>query len=147
VQRRLPAGSDELELAFDLDPRTFSSAGAWIEIAAIRSASGRRLAAVEIASGGRGPARLRVSSSSAARGVVHSRPRSIGRGAIRIVLSLDAKRAAIAIDAQAPARTVARAGGARASSIALGPRHAEPAASTGYLDIDLVTVRLASEAS
>jgi subtilisin family serine protease len=147
VQRRLSQPSSEVELAFGLDPRTYSSAGAWTEIAAITSASGRRLASVEIDSGGRGPARLRIGSTRAAGGVAHSRPLRIGRGAIKVALSLDAQRVAIAIDGRAATRGLPRAGGDPAASIALGPRHAGPSASTGYLDIDLVTVRFAAEAS
>ena len=40
----------EAELAFALNPRTFSSAGAWVEVAAITSAGGQRLASVDLRS-------------------------------------------------------------------------------------------------
>jgi hypothetical protein len=143
VERRLPQMSEDVRLAFDLDTRTFSTAGAWIEVAAITSASGRRLASVEIDSGGHGPARLRIGASGGARAAVHSRPSRIGRGPMRVVLVLGARRAALAVDGKALAGSARPAGGALAAAIALGPRHTGPSASTGYLDIDLVTVRVA----
>jgi hypothetical protein len=62
---------------------------------------------------------------------------------MRVVLVLGARQAALAVDGRPLAGSARPAGGALAAAIALGPRHTGPSASTGYLDIDLVTVRVA----
>jgi hypothetical protein len=143
VQRRLPLSSDRIELAFDLNLRTFSSAGAWIEIAAITSTSGRRLASVEVHSSRRGAALLRLSSRAGSRGVSHSRPQSVRRQARALLLSMDATHARLAIDGVELGPLARPANGPRAAGVVLGPWHGGPSSSTGYIDIDRTTVRIA----
>ena len=144
VQRRLPHAGSRAELAFDLNPRSFSSSGAWIEIAAITSASGQRLASVDLRSLGRG-AELRLSASTgpardamAALATPHPAP------------AADRRRPLARLDALEPRRrrrrarpAPARAASPQAAGIALGPWRGGPPASTGSLDIDRVTVRAA----
>jgi subtilisin family serine protease len=143
VQRRLPLSSDRIELAFDLNLRTFSSAGAWIEIAAITSTSGRRLASIEVHSSRRGPALLRLSSRTGSRAISHSRPQSVRRQATALLLSLDATHARLAIDGVELGPLARPAHGPRAAGVVLGPWHGGPSSSTGYIDIDRTTVRIA----
>jgi subtilisin family serine protease len=143
VQRRLPHSSAEIELAFDVNRRTFSSAGAWVEIAAITGAGGRRLAAVELRSPARGPAQLRVSARLAAGVVAYSRSQTIRRQPLTVVLSLDSTHAALAVDGRQRGQVARRAHAARATAVALGPWHGATSAANGYLDIDNVTVRAA----
>ena len=97
VQRRLPRRGDEAELAFDLNPRTFSSAGAWIEVAAITGASGQRLASVDLRSL-RGGDQLRLSASTGTGAVLHSQPRVVRRRPTALVLSLDPAQAGLVVD-------------------------------------------------
>ena len=147
VQRRLPHASAEVELTFDLSPRTFTSAGAWIEIAAITGAGGRRLAAVELRSRGRGPAELRVSTRGAAGGFVHSLSQTIRLRPATVVLSLDSTRAAFAVGGRERGHVARHAYAGAATDVALGPWHGAPTAAHGYLDIDRVTVRTAPATS
>ena len=147
VQRRLPHASAASELAFDLNPRTFSSARAWVDIAAIasagRSAAGVRPAARERPRAGRGAPqhdrrqrdRHPFAAASAASADGQARPlrrsRASGARGRRHVLA-----------------PIARAAhGAPAAVVALGTWRGGPAASTGYLDFDRVTVRIAPQAS
>ncbi len=146
VGRGLPRASDRVELAFALDPRTLTSRTAWIEIAALTSPDGVRLATLELRSRGRGSVQLRVSARGAG-GLAHSRPRVLARRRMALALSLDAGRVALAAGGHEIASLAHVAGDARAEAVVLGPRHGTPAATTGYIDIDDVTVRSAPEAS
>jgi subtilisin family serine protease len=142
LQRPLPHVSDDVELAFDLNPRTFSSAGAWIDIAAITGTGGRPLASVQLRTSGRQVALLRLRSVTSSGAFAHSRPHPIGRRATRVVLSIDPARATLAIGGAHP-EPLARAAKSAAAGVAIGPWRGAPGASTGYLDIDSVTVRIA----
>ncbi len=147
VERRLPPASDHVELAFDLKPRTLASANAWIEVAAITSPTGVRLAALELRSGSRGRIQLRLSARAGTGVAAHARPRVLARRRVAIVLTLNKGTTALAaggrqIGALGHGETAPRAG-----AIVLGPQHARPAAPTGFLDIDNVTVRSAPAAS
>jgi hypothetical protein len=148
VQRRLPYVGSQAELGFDLNPRSFSSAGAWIEIAVITSASGEPLASVDLRSLGRGTQlRLSASPGAGARVMAHSRPRLVGRRPTAFVLSLDSTQAGLAVDGAELGRLSLAPNSPQPAGIVLGPWRGGPSASTGYLDFDRVTVREAPAAS
>ena len=144
VERPLPHSSASVELAFTLRAGAVSNRGAWTEIAAISGPDGSRLASVQLSAAARGPVRLRVSASAGPGTVVHGRPQVVSRRSCAVVLALDSAHAALLF------------GGRERGSVARGP-HSELAAtialgasrptSTGYLDIDSVTVRSAPEAT
>ncbi|HET6172793.1 MAG TPA: S8 family serine peptidase [Gaiellales bacterium] len=147
VQRALPAATAGIELEFALRPRAFANGTAWSEIAAITSASGRRLASVEVRHAYlRGAVELRLSS---AQGDVlrHSRPQTIRRRQATLVLSLSSDRSALSIDGRERAGLPAHASGAPARSVVLGLGRRGPPASTGYLDLDRLTLRAFTHAS
>jgi hypothetical protein len=148
VQRRLPYVGSQAELAFDLNPRSFSSAGAWIEIAVITSASGEPLASVDLRSLGRGT-QLRLSASTApgARVMAHSQRRLVRRRPTAVVLSLDATQAGLAVDGAELGRLPLASDPPQPAAIVLGPWRGGPSGSTGHLDFDRVTVREAPAAS
>ena len=143
VERRLPQAADEVELAFDLNPRTLS-ARSWTEIAAITDPAGRGLASIDVRTVAAGAVQLRVSSSEGAGTAAHSQPLSIRRRAVALRLLLDHGSASLTIGRRQ--RTVSRRSErpAPGGSLALGL--ARPG-STGYLDIDRVTVRTAPAAT
>jgi hypothetical protein len=146
LQRPLPHASDDSELAFDLSPRTFSSARAWIDIAAITSAGDHQLASVQVRADGRGRAQVRLSSFATRGAATHSPPYPLRRRTVLVVLSLDATRAALTIDGR-QLEPIARATlTAPAAGVALGTWRGAPAASSGYLDFDRVTVQIAPPA-
>lgn len=147
VQRRLQQPSDDMELAFELRPRTLSSAGAWSEIAAIKSPDGTPLASVELLATAHGPVQLRLRSMSAAGSGIHSKPQRISRRPNAIVLRLEAARASIVVDGRERAALTRAAGGELGTTIALGAWRSAPSRSTGYLDIDNVAVRTAPQAT
>ena len=148
VQRRLPHVGSRAELAFDLNPRSFSSSGAWIEIAVISSASGQRLASVDLRSRG-GGAQLRLSASTGpdARATVHSPRRLLRRRPTVVVLSLDSTQAGLTVDGAELGRIARAPNSPQPAGIVLGPWRKGPSTSTGYLDIDRVTVREAPAGS
>jgi hypothetical protein len=148
VQRRLPYVGSQAELAFDLNPRSFSSAGAWIEIAVITSASGEPLASVDLRSLGRGT-QLRLSASTApgARVMAHSQRRLVRRRPTAVVLLLDSTQAGLAVDGAELGRLPLAPNSPQPAGIVLGPWRGGPSASTGHLDFDRVTVREAPAAS
>jgi hypothetical protein len=146
VQRRLPRPGDAAELSFDLNPRTLSSAGGWIEVAAITGAHGQRLASVALRSL-RGGDQLRLDVSTRTGAVLHSPPQRVRRRAAALVLSLDPAQARLTVDGVDLARLARAASAPQASAVALGPWRGGPTGSTGYLDIDRVTVREAPAAS
>ena len=146
VQRRLPRPGDGAELSFDLNPGTLSSAGRWIDIAAITGARGQRLASVALRSL-RGGDQLRLAVSTGTGAVLHSQPHRIRRRPAVLVLSLDPAQARLMVDGVDLARLARAANGPQAGAIALGPWRGGPAGSSGYLDIDRVTVREAPAAS
>ena len=142
VQRRLPQAGSRTELAFDLNARSLSSRGAWIEIAVITSASGHRLASVDLRSlGGSRQLRLSASTGTGAGATVHSQPRSVRRRPTVVVLSLDSTQAGFAVAGVELGQLARAPDSAQPAGIVLGPWHGGPAASSGYLDIDRVTVR------
>jgi hypothetical protein len=148
VQRRLPYVGSQAELAFDLNPRSFSSAGAWIEIAVITSASGEPLASVDLRSLGRGTQlRLSASPGAGARVMAHSQRRFVRRRPTAVVLSLDSTQAGLAVDGAELGRLPLAPNSPQPAGIVLGPWRGGPSASTGYLDFDRVAVREAPEAS
>jgi hypothetical protein len=142
VQRRLPRPESRTELAFDLNPRSLSTAGAWISVAAITSADGLPLASVDLRSLGRG-AELRLSASTGpgTRPTVHSRRRLLRRRPTVVVLSLDSSHASLGVNGVTLARLPRALASPQATAIALGPWRGGPPAATGYLDIDRMTVR------
>ncbi len=148
VQRRLPHVGSRAELAFDLNPRSFSSSGAWIEIAVIANASGQRLASVDLRSlGGGAQLRLSASTGTDASAMAHSQRRLLRRRPTVVVLSLDSEQAAVTVDGAELGRIARAPNSPQAAGIALGPWRKGPSASTGYLDIDGVTVREAPAGS
>jgi len=146
VQRRLPHAANEAELAFDLNPGAFSSAGAWVEVAAITSAGGQRLASVDLRSFGGRP-EIRLSSSTGAGGVLHSQRHRVARRPVTLVLSLDAAKADLVVDGARLGGLPRVAGAAAAAAIVLGPWRGGPRGSTGYVDVDQVIVREAPASS
>jgi hypothetical protein len=146
VQRRLPRPADGAELSFDLNPGTLSSAGGWIDIAVITGARAQRLASVALRSL-RGGDQLRLAVSTGTGAVQHSQPRRIRRRPAVLVLSLDPAQARLMVDGVDLARLARAGNGLQAGAIALGPWRGGPAGSSGYLDIDRVTVREAAAAS
>jgi subtilisin family serine protease len=147
LQRVLPHASAAGELAFDLNPRTFSSAGAWIDVAAIASSDGRRLASVQLRANGLGPAQVRLSTIAGNGTVTHSPPHPLRRPRARLVLSVEPARAALTVDGT-QLEPIARAAHATpAAVVALGTWRGAPVASRGYLDFDRVTVQIAPPAS
>jgi hypothetical protein len=147
VERPLPHPSARLELAFTLRVGTVSSAGAWAEVAAISGTDGSRVASVELSAAARGPVRLRVSASNSTGAVVYGRPRVVPRGPSAIVLALASDDAALFIGGRERESVARGAHGELAATIALGAWRPTPPRSTGYLDIDSVTVRSAPEAT
>jgi hypothetical protein len=148
VQRRLPHEGSRAELAFDLNPRSLSSAGAWIEVAVITSASGQPLASVDLRSLGRAvQLRLSASTGLGARAMAHSQRRRVRRRPTVVVLSLDSTEARLAVDGAEHGRLQLAPNSPRPAGIVLGPWRGGPSASTGYLDIDRVTVREAPAGS
>jgi hypothetical protein len=147
VQRRLPRAGSHAELTFDINPRRFSTAGAWVEIAVIAGSRGQRLASVDLRSHRRGGDQIRLSSSTGTGAIVHSPLRSIRRRPTALVLSLGPTHATLAVDGAALGRLGRAPGSPQAAAVALGPWRAGPPASTGYLDIDRVTVRQAPATS
>jgi subtilisin family serine protease len=148
VQRHLPQAGSRTELAFDLNARSLSSAGAWIEIAVITSASGHRLASVDLRSlGGSRQLRLSASTGTGAGATVHSQRRSVRRRPTLVVLSLDSAQAGLAVDGVELGHLARAPHSAQPAGIVLGPWRGGPSASTGYLDFDRVTVREAPAAS
>jgi subtilisin family serine protease len=148
VQRRLPREGSRAELTFALNPRTLSSAGAWIEIAVITSASGQPLASVDLRSlGGAVQLRLSASTGRGARAMAHSQRRRVRRRPTVVVLSLDSTEASLAVDGAEHARLQLAPNSPQPAGIVLGPWRGGPSASTGYLDIDRVTVREAPAGS
>jgi hypothetical protein len=142
VQRRLPHEGSRAELAFDLNPRSLSSAGAWIEIAVITSASGQPLACVDLRSRGGGvQLRLSASTGPGARAMVHSQRHRVRRRPTVVVLSLDSTQAGLAVDGAGLGRLPLAPNLPQPAGIVLGPWRGGPSASTGHLDIDRVTVR------
>jgi subtilisin family serine protease len=142
VQRRLPHEASRAELAFDLNPRSFSSAGAWIEIAVITSARGQPLASVDLRSRGGGvPLRLSASTGPGARAMLHSPRRLVRRRPTDVVLSLDSTQAGLAVDGAELGRLPLAPDSPQPAGIVLGPWRGGTSASTGHLDIDRVTVR------
>jgi subtilisin family serine protease len=142
VQRRLPHEGSRAELAFDLNPRSLSSAGAWIEIAVITSASGQPLASVDLRSlGGAVQLRLSASTGPGARAMAHSQRRRVRRRPTVVVLSLDSTQAGLAVDGAELGRLQLAPNSPQPAGIVLGPWRGGPSASTGHLDIDRVTVR------
>ena len=142
VQRRLPHAGSRAELAFDLNPRSFSSSGAWIEIAVITSASGQRLASVDLRSlRRRRPASPQREHGHGRAAMVHSQRRLLRRRPTVVVLSLDSTQAALTVDGAELGRIARAPNSPQAAGIVLGPWREGPSASTGYLDIDRVTVR------
>jgi hypothetical protein len=146
VQRRLPRPGQEAELSFELNPRTLSSAGGWIEVAAITGSRGLRLASVDLRSL-RGADQLRLTVSTGTGAVLHSQPQRVRRRSTALVLSLDPAQARLTVDGVDLARLARAANAPQAFAIALGPWRGGPAGSSGYLDIDRVTVREAPAAS
>ena len=147
VQRRLPRAGSRAELAFDLNPRSFSSSGAWIEIAVIASASGQRLASVDLRSLG-GGAQLRLSASTGTGGPWRTRNAASYAGGRPSSSSRSTRtHAALAVDGAELGRLARAPNSPQAAGIALGPWRKGPSASTGYLDIDGVTVREAPAGS
>ena len=146
VQRRLTPLGDRLELAFALRASSASSARAWTGIATIDGADGTPMASVELRAGRHGPVELRLTTSSGAGRVVHSPGKLISRRPTAIVLALDPAHAAISIDGREQA-SLTRGAAGPAAAIVLGASHAAPSHSTGYLDIDNVTVRTAPDAT
>jgi hypothetical protein len=142
VQRRLPHAARSAELAFDLDPRTLSTAGAWVQIAVITSASGQPLASLDLRSQ-RGGAQLRLSASpgTAAQAALHSQRRLVRRRSSAVVLSLDPTQTRLSVDGVELGRLPRSPDSPRATGVALGPWRGAPSRATGYLDIDRVTVR------
>ena len=147
VERRLSHPSARLELAFTLRPGTVSSAGAWTEIAAISGADGSRLASVELSAAARGPVRLRASASSGPGAVAHGRPQIVSRRPSAVVLTLDSAHAALLVGGRERGSVARGTHGELAATIALGAWRPASPGSTGYLDIDNVTVRSAPEAT
>jgi subtilisin family serine protease len=146
VQRHLPYAGNQVELAFDLNPRTFSSTGAWVEVAAITSASGQRLASVDLRSL-RGRHEIRLSSSTGMGAVLHSQRHRMGRRRAVLVLSLDAAEAGLVIDGARVGRLARGAGATAPAAIVLGPWRGGPPGSSGSIDIDRVIVREAPASS
>jgi hypothetical protein len=144
VQRRLPHAGTSAELAFDLNPRRFSSNGTWVEIAAITSASGQRLAFVDLRSLGRGH-QVRLSSTTDSGAILHSQARPLGRRPTALVLSLHSTHASLTVDGVDLGR-LARAATSMASAVVVGPSHGGPSGSSGFLDVDRVIVREAPAA-
>ena len=144
VQRRLPRAEHRVELAFDLNARSLSTAGAWIAVAAITSADGRPLVSVDLRSLGRG-AELRLSSSteSGTRPMIHSRRRIVRRVPTVVVLSLDSTHSSLAVNGAEVGRLPRALASPQATAIALGAWRGGPPAATGSLDFDRVTVRAA----
>jgi hypothetical protein len=147
VRRPLLEASADVELAFELRPRTLSSARAWSEIAAIDGADGTPLATAELQAPGRGPLRLRLSTIAAGGMIRRSKPYAISRGRSAVALRLDSEHAAILIDGRERAALTRGANGALGTTVALGAWRSLPSRSTGYLDIDNVSVRIAPEAT
>ena len=143
VERHLPRAGSAAELAFAFDPRTFSSAGAWVEVAAITSAGGQRLASVDLRSL-RGRQEIRLSSSTSAGAIVHSQPHRVGRPPLTLVLSLDAAETGLVVDGTRVGRLARGTGATAPAAVVLGPWRGGPSGSTGYLDIDRVIVREAT---
>ncbi len=146
IGRLLPQAGDELELRFDLNPRTISTR-AWSPVAAITGPKGRRVASIDLRAIARGSVQLRVSASAGTRAAVRSQPLSVQRRPVSLTLSLAHARASLSAGRQH--RWVARANEppAPADAISLGFSHPAPPGSTGYFDIDRVTVRTAHAAT
>ena len=147
VGRRLPRPGDEVELTFDLNPRTLSTRGSWTEIAAITGPAGRRLASIDLLAAARGSVQLRVSSGEAGGAAVHSEPLTISRRAVALTLSLDHGRASLTAGREQRAVARRSAHPAPGGAIALGLAQPARPGSTGYFDIDRVTVRTALAAT
>jgi hypothetical protein len=146
VERHLPRAGKEAELALVLNPRTFSSAGAWVEVAAITSASGQRLASVDLRSSGGGH-EIRLTSGTGTGAVVHSQKHRVRRRPLTLVLSLDAAEAGLTADGVRIGRLARGASAPQPAAIVLGPWRGGPSGSTGYVDLDRVSVREAPAAS
>jgi hypothetical protein len=147
VQRRLQHPSADIELSFDLHPRTLSTDGAWIEIAAIGGADGRRRASVDIRAGDRGPVQLRVSSSDTAGAAVHSKPQLIRRRVVALTLSLDPAHASLVVSGRNRLALTLGTGWASSTTITFGLGRPAPSDASGHFDIDRVTVRTAPAAT
>jgi hypothetical protein len=147
VQRPLLRPADHVELGLDLRARTLSTAGAWIELAAIGGAGGIRPASLELRTTGDGSVQLRLSSAGAGGGNRHSRPQRILRGRIALVLRLDAARTVMLVDGRERGMLARDPGRETGTTLVLGAWRPVPSGSTGYLDIDNVTVRTAPDAT
>lgn len=149
VERRLPRTSDRVALTFALATRTLTAGDGWIEVAAITSPSGAPLAWLELRTRARGHLQLRAGAHAATGAVVHTRPRHLARPRLSLALSLSFVTGSVTLAAGGHeiGSLAHTAGELPAGGIVLGPWHDTPAATTGYLDIDDVTVRSAPEAS
>jgi hypothetical protein len=78
---------------------------------------------------------------------VHGRPQIVSRRPGAVVLVLDPAHAALFIAGRERGSVARGAHGELAATIALGAWRPTPPRSTGYLDIDSVTVRSAPEAT
>jgi subtilisin family serine protease len=141
VARRLPHPGTEVSFAFTVDARAFSTAGMWVEIAAITSGDGGRLASVELRSGTGRASQLRLTARTGAQGVVHTRPQRLHRRPVALVLALDRADAVLAAGGSELGRLTHAANLPHAAGVTLGPWRAGPPASAGSLDIDRVSVR------
>ncbi|MDX6541580.1 MAG: hypothetical protein QOI71_3190, partial [Gaiellales bacterium] len=142
VQRRLPHAGSRAELAFDLNPRSLSTSGAWIQIAVITGANGRPLASADLRSlGNRAQLRLSASTGPAAGLMMHSQRRLVGRRPTVVLLALDSSRAVLAVDGVELGPLARAPEGSQPAGVALGVWRGGPSAASGYLDIDGVTVR------
>jgi subtilisin family serine protease len=146
VSRELPRAGDEVELTFRFAPGTFSSAGAWVQLAAITSASGRALACVELRTTTGGQSQVRLSASKGGGASVRSLPQFVRRRGALVVLSLSPGHAALTVDSVAVHRIARGTHTPPAGGIALGLVHAGPRSSSGALEMDDVFVREASAA-
>ena len=144
VRRALPSASAEAELAFAFNPRAFSSARTWVEIAEISGTGGQRLTWIELrADAGKG-AQLRLASSTGAGGVWHSRPQIVSRQTVDLALSVDSTHAALAVDGHGLESLTRSTPAPLSTTVALGLPHGARSTTTGFLDFDRVTVLAAS---
>ena len=146
VAQRLPHAGDEVEFAFDLNPRTLSTP-AWTEVAAITGATGRRLASVDLRAVAGGSVQLRVSSNAGTRTALHSQAVSLPRRAVALTLLLAPARARLTVAHEQLAVERPRERPAPGGAISLGLAQPARPGSTGYFDIDRVAVRTAPAAT
>jgi hypothetical protein len=140
AERPLAHPGDEAELAFDLNARTLSTRGAWIEIAVITSARGRLLASVDVRSLGGGD-QVRLSASTSAGAVRHSAPQPLRRRPNPLTLTVDAARVQLVVDGAEGVRFARAESAPQPEAIALGPWRGGPRHSSGSVDYDRFILR------